>query len=268
MPSAGSRDDGTSLRVVSRKTVTVGRDGNGAVATVFPAPSKSGRRYVLVVHSGCGARLRSTGPCPPAVDRLQVVLNGDIVFESSGEVALQHVALPGETLRGDEDNHLSVTAGGVPGAVARVAVVAVSKRVSKPDCKRDDRGAPLLSGRLVKRNRLTVRRDGNAAVATVFPAPPKRGLRYVLVVHSGAGCGPRREASPPAVDRLQVTVNEQVVFESSGKVALQHVALPGETLRGDEDNRLLVTAGGVPGAVARVAVVAVSKVTSSSDGLD
>jgi hypothetical protein len=251
---------------VSHTKVKVGSDGNGAAETAFSAPSKRRGRYVLVVHSGCDARLRSSGPCPPAVDELQVSVNGQVVFESSGEVALQHVALPKGIVRGG-DNQLVVTARGMPGAVARVAVVALSKPASKPDCTRDDRGAPLLSGRLVTRGKLRIGSDGNAVLAKGFSAPPEQGQRYVLVVHSGAGCGPAGEASPPAVDRLQVSVNEQVVFESSGRVALQHVALPGETLRAEE-NQLLVSASGVPGAVARVAVVAVSRVANSSDGLD
>jgi hypothetical protein len=189
-----------------------------------------------------------------------VSVNGQVVFESTGKVALEHVALPKGTL-GDEDNQLVVSAGGVPGAVAGVAVVAVSKQP-------DDRGAPLLSGHLVTRDKLTVGSDGNGVAASAFSAPSKRRGRYVLVVHSG--CGARLRSGgpcPPAVSGLQVSVNGQVVFESNGKVALQHFSLPGETLR-DEDNQLVVTASGVPGAVARVAVVAVSKVTNSSDGLD
>jgi hypothetical protein len=106
-----------------RGTVSVGADGTGALAALF-ATSADGAavRYVLAIENGCSAE--TAAPCPPPVQRITVRLNEEVVFEDATEPGRERLMVALNPV-GGEENRILVTAAGVPGAAARVSVVAV-----------------------------------------------------------------------------------------------------------------------------------------------
>jgi hypothetical protein len=113
--------------------VTVDRDGNGVTAARFPT-THDGQdvRYFMVVDNGCSPTVgptRSAAACPAAVANLQVSLNDAVVFQTGGlertqrhDIALNAIALHA---LGADDNRIVISAHGMPGAAARVRILAV-----------------------------------------------------------------------------------------------------------------------------------------------
>jgi hypothetical protein len=86
-------------------------------------------------------------------------------------------------------------------------------------------------------------------------------VRYVLLIQNGCaredGTGPlgTEEPCPPPVGALQITLNEDVVFQTADEFSFQRVqvALNPE---GGYQNKLIATAKGRPGSVARFTILA------------
>ena len=117
--------------------------------------------------------------------------------------------------------------------------------------------AQIAPNRLAFRGAVTIERDGNAVTAAHFDASSNPNVRYRLVIQNG--CPPRSGRSsrpcPPPVDTLSVNLNEQTVFQSNGAFEVHRATLPRDAVN-PQDNRLVITATGSPGATARVAIIA------------
>jgi hypothetical protein len=120
--------------------------------------------------------------------------------------------------------------------------------------------APALAAtpehRLVFRGGVRVGLDGNGVRAATFGALSSAHVRYGVVIENGCRpSDPSRRSCPPPVRTLTVTLNDEVVFQSDDEFRIQRVVLPRDAVTGD-DNRLVISAAGVPKAAARVAIVA------------
>jgi hypothetical protein len=100
--------------------VRVGADGNGVTAARF-ATTLAGDdvRYVLVLDTDCNPTR-----CRPPVEQLDVNLNNALVLHTThlDAKARHDIAL---NAIGADENHITVTASGSPGAGARVHILAV-----------------------------------------------------------------------------------------------------------------------------------------------
>jgi hypothetical protein len=102
-------------RLQFRGRALVGADGNGALAALF-STTVAAPRYMAVADRLCGA-----ASCAPAVRDFDVVLNGTVVAQGSGRASVPVALAP----PGSDENRLTVTVRGLPGAGVRVRVFAV-----------------------------------------------------------------------------------------------------------------------------------------------
>ena len=222
------------------RSVRVGNDGNGASTARFDAPVRPDLTYLLVVDTGCQS-------CPPPVEQLTITLNEEVVFQRNGNVTHQTTRLASLN---SQDNAILITAGGSPGSAARIRIIATPATEPKPKPK-----PPHLE---VFEGTVRVGNDGNGVSAATFAAPAP-DLRYALVVDNGCRSGDPGESTPcPAgVSTLTISINDQVVFQRNEDFT-RGTAVIRTPIRGN-DNRMLISAGGGAGSVARIRLIATEK---------
>jgi hypothetical protein len=100
--------------------VRVGADGNGVTAARFATTLAGGDvRYVLVLDTDCNPTR-----CRPPVEQLDVNLNDALVLHATDlDTTARHEIVLNAI--GADENQIVVTAGGSPGAGARVHILAV-----------------------------------------------------------------------------------------------------------------------------------------------
>lgn len=102
---------------------------------------------------------------------------------------------------------------------------------------------------------ITVESDGNSAIASQFPTlDGGNGVRYVLAIENGCKIG-KPKCKFPFVGTITITLNGDVVFQQVEVDDLIHMEVVLNPLGGD-DNDIVVTAAGSPGATARIAIAA------------
>ena len=216
----------------------VGRDGNGVSTASFGGVARSGVRYVLVVENGC-REASGTAPCPSPVDTVSVTLNGQVVFQADSPFDAHHARLPADAVLATQENRLTISAAGSPGSAARVRILA------RP---------PVPEHRVVARDAVRVGRDGNGVSTASFGGVARSGVRYVLVVENGCREAAGSEPCPSPVNTLSVALNGEVVFQAATPFEEHRARLPAGAVA--EDNRLTITAAGIPGSAARVRILA------------
>lgn len=126
-PAVGAADggDGTPFHslVQYRGNVVVGAHGNGVTAASFPTTvGGEAVRYAMIVENGC--RQDAANPCPPPVDGASITLNDSVVFQNDDVFHFERMEVALNPVGGDP-NSIVIAATGVPGALARVAVLAL-----------------------------------------------------------------------------------------------------------------------------------------------
>jgi hypothetical protein len=110
-----------------RGAVVVGADGNGVTAAQFPTTvAGDDVHYAMVVETGCPQDPNASGttrPCPPAVGAISITLNDGVVFQTTDAFQFERVQVALNGL--GQQNHIVISAGGIEGAAARVAVLAL-----------------------------------------------------------------------------------------------------------------------------------------------
>lgn len=126
-----AQDESPPLRhlLQHQQRVVVGADGSGASAARFPTTvGGEDVHYVMLVETGCPAddpaSTGNTEPCPPPVNSLQITLNDDVVFQTTDMFRIERVRVALNPV-GGELNSVVMTAGGVEGAAARLAIFAL-----------------------------------------------------------------------------------------------------------------------------------------------
>ena len=137
--------------------------------------------------------------------------------------------------------------------IARAVVVSLALTALAAHVRADEgEGDHPLEHLLQFRGTVVVGNDGNGALAAQFPTTVEgEAVRYVLVLESGCAAA----TCPPQVESIQVTLNDEVVFQAGAPFTLERVPVPLNDV-GGEVNRLAVAAAGPPGAAARAAILA------------